>query len=131
LNPNPLCNQVPIQAAVLDGFGEMGGMNVFLALQVGNGSSHLSSPSLAYLFSKPINWLGFDPSYPKKPKTFGNYIRKFRKEKGLLIKELAKQLGVTEDTVINWEKRGRKPAKRHIRKIMDLFTDALPRFFQI
>lgn len=30
-------------------------------------------------------------------------------DKGLMIKELAEIIGVTEDTVINWEIRGIKP----------------------
>jgi transcriptional regulator with XRE-family HTH domain len=30
-------------------------------------------------------------------------------DKGLLIRELAEQLGVSEDTVINWEVRGVRP----------------------
>jgi DNA-binding transcriptional regulator YiaG len=34
-------------------------------------------------------------------------------DKGLMIKELAAQLGVTEDTVINWEVRGRMPVGRN------------------
>ena len=58
-------------------------------------------PSPAYLFSKPVNWLDFDPSYPKNPKTFGEHIRKSRMDKGLLIRELAEQLGVSEHAVIN------------------------------
>jgi len=34
-------NEVPIQAAVLNRFGEMGGLDVFLAFQVGNGPGDL------------------------------------------------------------------------------------------
>jgi DNA-binding transcriptional regulator YiaG len=30
-------------------------------------------------------------------------------DKGLLIRELAERLGVSEDTVINWEVRGVRP----------------------
>jgi len=32
--------------------------------------------------------------------------------KNMLIREFAEQIGVTEDTVINWEIRGMKPNKR-------------------
>ena len=43
------------------------------------------------------------------------YIRKHRKEKRLTIKELAKEIGVHEFTLINWEVRGRTPRfKSHI-----------------
>ena len=51
----------------------------------------------------------FCKDYPENPKTFGEHLRKARIDAGLLIKDLAKELGVTEDTVINWELRGRMP----------------------
>lgn len=38
-------------------------------------------------------------------------------DKGLLIRELASQLGVTEDTVINWEIRGIMPVGRNLEKV--------------
>jgi DNA-binding transcriptional regulator YiaG len=38
-------------------------------------------------------------------------------DKGLMIKELASQIRVTEDTVINWEIRGRKPVGRNFEAI--------------
>jgi DNA-binding transcriptional regulator YiaG len=38
-------------------------------------------------------------------------------DKGLMIKELASQLGVSEDTVINWEVRGRKPVGKNLTKV--------------
>jgi len=38
-------------------------------------------------------------------------------DKGLMIKELASQLGVTEDTVINWEVRGRNPESGNLDEI--------------
>lgn len=88
----------------------------------------LPSPSPSYLFSKPLNRLDFDPSYPKNPITLRDYIRKYRMEKGLLIRELAEQLRVTEDTVINWEVRGVRPCGKHLEKIMDYiagFKDSL------
>jgi transcriptional regulator with XRE-family HTH domain len=58
-----------------------------------------------------------NPSYPKNPATLGEHIRKWRMDKGLLIRELAAQSGVTKDTVINWEIRGIVPAKRHAKKL--------------
>jgi DNA-binding transcriptional regulator YiaG len=41
--------------------------------------------------------------------------------KGLLIKEPAEQLGVSEDTVINWEVRGRRPRSKKHMKILKKF----------
>jgi len=37
----------------------------------------------------------YDPTYSKNPKNLRNYIKKFRKEKGLLIREFAQELGIT------------------------------------
>jgi DNA-binding transcriptional regulator YiaG len=34
---------------------------------------------------------------------------------GLKIKELAELIGVTQDTVINWELRGMKPWRKEVR----------------
>ena len=38
-------------------------------------------------------------------------------DKGLFIKDLAKMIGVTPDTIINWEKRDVKPCDKYARKI--------------
>lgn len=72
---------------------------------------------LVYTFDIEVNLLDFNPKYPKNPRTLGQRIRKARMEKGFMIKELASQLGVTEDTVINWEIRGISPEGRNIEKI--------------
>ena len=61
----------------------------------------------------------FNPKYPKNPQTLGEKIRKARMDRGLLIRELASQLGVTEDTVINWEVRDIKPREDDIERIKD------------
>lgn len=61
--------------------------------------------------------LDFNPKYPKNPQTLGGKLRKARMDKGLLIRELATQLGVTEDTIINWEVRDIKPAGRNLERV--------------
>ncbi len=38
-------------------------------------------------------------------------------DKGLMIKELASQLGVSEDTVINWEMRNVKPETKSMERL--------------
>lgn len=63
----------------------------------------------------------FNPAYPKEPKTLGERIRKARMDKGLMIKELAKFVGVTEDTVINWELRGVRPRGKSLERMRKLF----------
>ena len=65
----------------------------------------------------------FNPEYPERPKTFGQALRKARIDTSLLIKELAHELGVSQDTVINWEIRGMKPAARNLRKVLERFPE--------
>jgi len=67
------------------------------------------------------------PDLSKDPKTFGDYIRKFSKEKGVFTKDFAKELGVTEDTVTNWEKRGKRPARENMKIFHKQFYDVFPR----
>ena len=38
-------------------------------------------------------------------------------DKGFFIKDLAKMIGVTPNTIINWEKRDVKPSKENLKKI--------------
>jgi transcriptional regulator with XRE-family HTH domain len=55
-----------------------------------------------------MNPLYYGPSCPGNPATLGQYIRKYRKDKGLSGRELASRLGVAEFTVVKWE-GGRMP----------------------
>lgn len=48
-------------------------------------------------------------SYPQNPITIGDNIRKKRMELKLLQKDVAKILGVTEDSITNWEKNRSLP----------------------
>jgi DNA-binding XRE family transcriptional regulator len=72
---------------------------------------------LVYTLEIEVNMLDFNPKYPKNPQNLGERIRKARMDKGLMIKELATQIGVTEDTVINWEIRDIKPKLTNLRII--------------
>lgn len=74
-------------------------------------------PFPAYTFSKSLNWLSFDPTYSTNPATLGEYIRKYRKDKGISQVELAERLRVNEMTIVNWETMGMVPAKRHMEMI--------------
>ncbi|MBI3319892.1 MAG: helix-turn-helix transcriptional regulator [Candidatus Omnitrophica bacterium] len=69
--------------------------------------------SLTYTIELEIDLLQLDPTYPKDPKTFGERIRTVRMNRHMMAKELAEQIGVVPDTVINWEKRNLKPTRRH------------------
>jgi transcriptional regulator with XRE-family HTH domain len=76
---------------------------------------------LVYTLEIEVNMLDFNPKYPEN---LGEKIRKVRMDKGLMIKELASQLGVTEDTVINWEIRGIKPVGRNIDKLQEFLKNS-------
>jgi transcriptional regulator with XRE-family HTH domain len=53
--------------------------------------------------------------YPDR--TLGERIKKWRLERGLFQRDLAKLIGVDEMTIVNWEKRRTKPSKEHIEKL--------------
>ena len=57
-------------------------------------------------------------SYPKALKTLGDHLRKSRLDQGLLQKEVAARLGVSKDTVRNWELNRTKPDLRLIPRIL-------------
>jgi DNA-binding transcriptional regulator YiaG len=62
--------------------------------------------------------------YPENPNTFGEHLQKASIDAGLLIKDLAAKIGVTEDTVINWEVRGRMPRGKAQKKLKLLFANS-------
>jgi DNA-binding XRE family transcriptional regulator len=51
------------------------------------------------------------------PKTLGDHIKKRRLEFGLYQAQVAKILGVTESTIVNWEKNRSKPSLRSMPKV--------------
>ena len=89
----------------------------------------LSGRELLYLFSKPLNWLDFAPSYPEEPRNLGDYIRKWRMDKGLSIKDFARLLNVTEDTVINWELRRIRPREKRMESLKSIMHQVLDSLF--
>jgi DNA-binding transcriptional regulator YiaG len=40
---------------------------------------------------------------------------------GLQQKELAKELGVNEMTVVNWEKHEKRPCKSNVKRLVEIF----------
>ena len=76
-----------------------------------------------YSLNIPIPKEIFNDDYPVNPKTFGEKLRKARMDAGLQIKELAEIIGVTPDTVINWELRGIRPWRRDIRNKVNQFIE--------
>ena len=54
--------------------------------------------------------------------TFGGWPRQKRLEMGLKQKELAVEIGVSKDTVRNWEKGRCRPSKESLEKIYDVLS---------
>jgi transcriptional regulator with XRE-family HTH domain len=47
--------------------------------------------------------------YPKKLESIGDHIRKERRDRGLLQRDVAKRIGVSECTIYNWERNATSP----------------------
>jgi site-specific DNA recombinase len=56
----------------------------------------------------------FNKYYPKRLKSYGDYMRKARIDEGLKIKEFALIMNVSESTIINWEVKNVQPSKKNI-----------------
>jgi len=50
----------------------------------------------------------------------GERIRKWRLERGLFQRDLAKLIGVDEMTIVNWEKGRTKPIKKNFERLKTL-----------
>ena len=50
-------------------------------------------------------------------RTLGERVKKWRLERGLFQKDLAKMVGVAEMTIVNWEKGRTKPTKGNLERI--------------
>ena len=47
--------------------------------------------------------------YSEKPKTLGEHLKKRRRELGLLLREAAERMGVSAETIANWENGKTEP----------------------
>jgi transcriptional regulator with XRE-family HTH domain len=56
--------------------------------------------------------------YPENPETLGEHLKKRRRQLGLLQRETAEMLGVSKDTVVNWEKDKTKPVAAQFRPVV-------------
>jgi DNA-binding XRE family transcriptional regulator len=61
------------------------------------------------------------PLYPNR--TLGEQMKKWRLEQGLFQVDLAKRIGVSEMTVVNWEKGGTKPIKQNLGRLEKILDD--------
>lgn len=65
--------------------------------------------------------------YPAEAKTLGDHIRKKRLDEGLRQQDLAGRLGVSEDTILNWELNRTRPRPTALPAIRDfLGCDSVP-----
>ena len=85
---------------------------------VTNWEKNRTSPRL-YLLPKVFRFFGYDP-VPPIATTTGEKIREYRRNNGLSIKKLAKELGVDPTTLARWEKGDNEPGGR-LKKELDLF----------
>lgn len=56
--------------------------------------------------------------YVEEPKSLGEHLRKRRKELGLLQREAAAQMGVSAETIANWEKDRARPLAAQFRPVI-------------
>jgi DNA-binding XRE family transcriptional regulator len=75
----------------------------------------------SYRFSRPMSKTVFIPDYPEFPKTFGEKLRKIRLDQGYQIKDVASAIGVTQDSIINWERRGMQPRKDLLKRLLTFY----------
>ncbi len=65
--------------------------------------------------------------YPREPRTIGDHLKKRRCELGLRQIDAGKQIGVTADTILNWETNACPPSIRYMPRIIRfLGVDTFP-----
>ena len=57
--------------------------------------------------------------YSEIPTTLGGYLKKRRRELGLLQREVAERMGVSTDSVANWENDETKPVAAQFRPVVE------------
>ena len=57
--------------------------------------------------------------YSEEPQTLGEHLKKRRKELGLLQREAAERLGVSAETVANWESGKTKPVASQFQPVVE------------
>jgi len=55
----------------------------------------------------------------------GERIKKWTLEQGLFQNDLAKKIGVSEMTIVNWEKGWTKPVKEYLKRLEKILGDFL------
>ena len=63
--------------------------------------------------------------------TFGQFIRKERENLSYTIEEVANELKVNAATIYHWEHDKKKPNKKHVRAIADLYCVSAKKLVQL
>jgi transcriptional regulator with XRE-family HTH domain len=76
---------------------------------MGRHNTHRGIPALPFCHvtlsaSRPPS-----PAYPRKLESLGDHLRKKRLDLGLLQKDVARMIGVKEETIYNWENNRSSP----------------------
>jgi DNA-binding XRE family transcriptional regulator len=67
-------------------------------------------------------------NYSEQPQTLGEHIKKRRRELGLLQREAAERMGVSAETVANWESGKTKPVATQLQPVVGfLGYDSMPK----
>jgi DNA-binding transcriptional regulator YiaG len=74
-----------------------------------------------YHVERVLSPAAYTKDYARNAVTFGEALRKARMDAGLQIRELAAEIGVSEDSVINWEIRGMKPRGWRMKELVERF----------
>ena len=67
----------------------------------------------------------YPDGYPINPKTIGEHMRKKRMDKRLMQSEVTNIIGVSEESIWNWENGRTKPSKKNLEIISAFVTSSL------
>lgn len=87
-----------------------------------NPASLSSLKKFSNVIGASVSYLGCFENLPEK--TFGERLKKARLFHGLLMKEMASKLGISERTLRDWELDKREPPEKHFHTI-DMYLQIL------
>lgn len=107
------------QRYVRHSVGSVIGNNDSLAL--GRSKTRTDTPALPFCHCLLKAKKPRDPRYPTELRTIGDRLRGRRMDLGLRQKDVAKLLGVTEDSVCYWENGRVRPSRSMLTKLIEFF----------
>lgn len=67
----------------------------------------------------------YPDGYPLNPKTIGEYISKKRMDNRLMQSEVANIIGVSEESIWNWEHGMTSPRKKNLKRINEFVKHSI------